>query len=177
MREQCVGIVMGSDSDLSVMQEAAQVLEKLQVSYRMRILSAHRTPEAVKEFVVSSEEEGIQVFIAGAGKAAHLPGVLASLTLYPVIGVPILGSALGGADALYSIVQMPPGFPVATVAVNGAQNAGLLAAQLLSLGDDDLTQRLKIHRNGIREGVLKKDQRLQEKGYQDYLQEMGGQKG
>lgn len=174
MSKKLVGIVMGSDSDLSVMQEAAEVLENIKVGYIMRILSAHRTPAAVKEFVSKGEEEGIKVFIAGAGKAAHLPGVMAALTLCPVIGVPIKGSALGGADALYSIVQMPPGFPVATVAINGARNAGILAAQFLSVQDEGLTRRLQDLRCTIQDGVLKKDRLLQEKGYQIYLQEMGG---
>lgn len=171
-RERQVGIVMGSDSDLVVMKEAAQVLEDLGIGYSMRILSAHRTPEAVKEFLVKGEEEGIEVYIAGAGKAAHLPGVIASYTLSPVIGVPIGGSSLAGMDALYSIVQMPSGFPVATVAINGSKNAGILAAQTLALGDEALRRRLKDLRLSIKEGVLEKDKALREKGYQEYLSKM-----
>lgn len=177
MVEKRVGIVMGSDSDLPVMKEAAQVLEELRVGYSMRVLSAHRAPSAVKEFVIKGEEEGLSVFIAGAGKAAHLPGVLASYTLAPVIGVPIRGSDLAGMDALYSIVQMPPGIPVATVAINGARNAGILAAQFLSLGDEKLRTTLKDFRQSIKESVLKKDKLLQEKGYQEYICEMERKRG
>lgn len=176
MVEKRVGIVMGSDSDLSIMKEAAQVLEELGIGYRMHILSAHRTPTAVKEFVIRGEEEGLSVFIAGAGKAAHLPGVIASYTLAPVIGVPIRSSDLAGMDALYSIVQMPPGLPVATVAINGARNAGILAAQSLAIGDETIGEALKKLRDSIRDGVLKKDKMLQEKGYGEYLQEMEDRK-
>lgn len=177
MPEKRVGIVMGSDSDLSVMKEAALLFDKLEIGYEMRILSAHRTPEAVKEFIVEGEKKGIKVFIAGAGMAAHLPGVVASHTLFPVIGVPIRGSSLSGNDALYAIVQMPPGFPVATVAINGAQNAGILAAQFLAIEDARIMEGLQNLRKGIMEGVLNKDQRLREKGFQAYLDEMKGEKG
>ncbi len=165
---------MGSDSDLGVMKEVCQVLEELEVEYELRVLSAHRTPEAVDEFIQGAEERGLKVIIAGAGKAAHLPGVIAAKTGLPVIGVPILTSSLSGADSLYSMVQMPSGFPVATVALNGAKNAALLAAQILALLDDELSQRFATYRQEIKEEVLEKDRRLQEIGYSQYLKEREG---
>ena len=123
-----VGIIMGSDSDLPVMSKAAEILDELQVPYELTIVSAHRTPDRLCEYAKTAEEKGLSVIIAGAGGAAHLPGMTAAMTVLPVIGVPVQTKALGGVDSLYSIVQMPPGIPVATVAINGAQNAGLLAA-------------------------------------------------
>ena len=174
MTELKAGIVMGSDSDLGVMKEVCQVLEELEVEYELRVLSAHRTPEAVDEFIQGAEERGLKVIIAGAGKAAHLPGVIAAKTGLPVIGVPILTSSLSGADSLYSMVQMPSGFPVATVALNGAKNAALLAAQILALLDDELSQRFATYRQEIKEEVLEKDRRLQEIGYSQYLKEREG---
>ena len=137
-----VGIIMGSDSDLSVMSAAAKILDQLQVSYEMTIISAHRTPDRFMDYVRSAKERGIKVIIAGAGGAAHLPGMAAALTVLPVIGVPIMTKALGGVDSLYSMVQMPSGIPVATVAINGAKNAGILAAKIIAVGDEDL---IKIH--------------------------------
>ncbi len=136
-----VSIIMGSTSDLPVMEKAAQVLNDLKIPFEINALSAHRTPEAVEIFAKGAEERGIKVIIAAAGMAAHLPGVIASMTKLPIIGVPIKAS-LDGMDALLAIVQMPPGIPVATVGINGAQNAGILAAQMLSLGDRELADRV-----------------------------------
>ena len=136
-----VSIIMGSTSDLPVMEKAAQVLNDLKIPFEINALSAHRTPEAVETFAKGAEARGIKVIIAAAGMAAHLPGVIASMTKLPIIGVPIKAS-LDGLDALLAIVQMPPGIPVATVGINGAQNAGILAAQMLSLGDRELADRV-----------------------------------
>ena len=136
-----VSIIMGSTSDLPVMEKAAQVLNDLKIPFEINALSAHRTPEAVEKFAKEAEDKGIKVIIAAAGMAAHLPGVIASMTKLPIIGVPIKAS-LDGLDALLAIVQMPPGIPVATVGINGAQNAGILAAQMISLTDKELAQRV-----------------------------------
>lgn len=138
-----VGIVMGSDSDAAVMKEAAQILRELGISYEATVASAHRTPERAAEWARTAAERGVKVIIAGAGQAAHLPGVLAAYTTLPIIGVPINASPLQGVDALYAIVQMPPGVPVATVGINNARNAGLLAAEILALQDEALAQRLR----------------------------------
>lgn len=156
-----VGIVMGSDSDWEVMRKAADVLAELNISYEVRVLSAHRTPLAAAEYAQQAESRGLKVIIAGAGRAAHLPGVLASYTLLPVIGVPIGGGPLAGVDALYSIVQMPPGIPVATMAIDGAQNAALFAAQQLALNDPALMTELKTRREQMAERVLAKDAQIQ----------------
>lgn len=137
-----VGIIMGSDSDVKVMQGAAEALKELGVSYEATVASAHRTPERAAEWARTAAERGLKVIIAGAGMAAHLPGVIASFTALPVIGVPIDASPLQGVDALYAIVQMPPGIPVATVGINNARNAGLLAAEILAVGDGELARRL-----------------------------------
>ena len=136
-----VGIVMGSDSDLPVMAKAAEMLDQLGVPYELTIVSAHRTPDRLTEYAKQAAGRGIRVIIAGAGGAAHLPGMVAAQTVLPVIGVPVQTRALGGVDSLYSIVQMPPGIPVATVAINGALNAGLLAAKIVALGDPELTEK------------------------------------
>ncbi len=160
-----VGIVMGSDSDMPVM---ADILEELGISYEMRIISAHREPDVFFEYAKSAEEKGFKVIIAGAGKAAHLPGMCAAIFPMPVIGVPMKTSDLGGVDSLYSIVQMPSGIPVATVAIGGGQNAGILAAKILAVSDAALLQRLKDYTHALGESVKKKDARLQEAGYQNY---------
>lgn len=168
-----VGIVMGSDSDLPVMKDAAEILEKFGVSYEIDIISAHRTPDLALEYGRSAEERGIEVIIAGAGGAAHLPGVLAALTTLPVIGVPIMSQALKGLDSLLSIVQMPAGIPVATVAINNARNAGLLAVQILAIKYPELREKLKAFREKMKEEVIQKGKRLKEKGYKAYLEEKG----
>ena len=138
-----VGIVMGSDSDLPVMRAAAEALEELGVAHEVRVVSAHRTPHAMIEYAESAEGRGLEAIVAGAGGAAHLPGMLASVTLLPVIGVPVPLRHLDGLDSLLSIVQMPGGIPVATVAVGGARNAGLLAARILAVSDPELRERLR----------------------------------
>lgn len=166
-----IGIVMGSDSDLPVVAKAAQVLEEFGVSYEMRIISAHREPEVFFEYAKSAEERGIKVLIAGAGMAAHLPGMLAALFPLPVIGIPMMGKALGGQDSLYSILQMPPGIPVATVAIDGGKNAGLLALRILAVGDMLLLEKLKAYQDSMQAQVQKKDQKLQETGYANYTRE------
>ncbi|NLY38417.1 MAG: 5-(carboxyamino)imidazole ribonucleotide mutase [Firmicutes bacterium] len=165
------GIVMGSDSDLKIMAEAARVLEHFQVGYEMVVASAHRTPEKVCRYAREAVEAGLKVIIAGAGGAAHLPGVIAALTTLPVIGVPIAIPPLGGVDSLYAIVQMPQGVPVATVSINGAHNAGLLAVQILALGDQQLAERLAAYRQELAAKVESKDRRLQETGWAAYLAE------
>ena len=164
-----VSIVMGSDSDLPVMGKAAEILDKFEISYEIRILSAHRQPGAFIEYTRGLEQNGVKVVIAGAGMAAHLPGMCAALTSVPVIGVPMYTKSLGGRDSLYSIVQMPPGIPVATVAIDGALNAGLLAAKILATGDTVLAGKLRDYTNTMSENVSAKDRRLQEEGYEAYL--------
>lgn len=166
-----VGIVMGSDSDLKVMSKAAEILERFGVSYDMRIISAHREPDEFFEFAKGAEGAGYKVIIAGAGMAAHLPGMCAALFTMPVIGVPMSGSTLSGNDALYSIVQMPPGIPVATVAVNGGMNAGILAVKMLAMSDENLLGELKKYSAEMKDTVMKKDERLSEVGYRKYLDE------
>ena len=163
-----VGIVMGSDSDMPVMAKAADILEKLGISYEMRIISAHREPDVFFEYAKTAEEKGFQVIIAGAGMAAHLPGMCAAIFPMPVIGIPMHTTSLGGQDSLYSIVQMPSGIPVATVAINGGANAGLLAAKILAVGDKELLQKLKDYAADLKEQVQAKDAKLQETGYKNY---------
>lgn len=163
-----VGIVMGSDSDMEVMAKAADVLEEFGVEYEMTIISAHREPDVFFEYAKGAEGRGFRVIIAGAGMAAHLPGMCAALFPLPVIGVPMHTSSLGGRDSLYSIVQMPPGIPVATVAINGGKNAGLLAVKMLALSDPGLLAKLKEYSAKMSEEVQAKDRKLQEKGYRDY---------
>jgi len=148
-----VAIVMGSDSDLPVMQKAADFLAEMGIGFEMTVISAHRTPDRAFEFARTARERGVKVIIAGAGGAAHLPGVLAALTTLPVIGVPIDSSPLSGVDALYAIVQMPPGVPVATVGINGARNAAILAVEILALSDAALTERLDQFRRRMAEEV------------------------
>ncbi|MBT2968550.1 MAG: 5-(carboxyamino)imidazole ribonucleotide mutase [gamma proteobacterium symbiont of Ctena orbiculata] len=156
MNETVVGIIMGSDSDLPVMQEAAKVLRELQVPYEMTIVSAHRTPTRLYEYARQAADRGLQVIIAGAGGAAHLPGMVAAISPLPVIGVPVKSSALSGEDSLLSIVQMPPGVPVATVAINGARNAGILAAQILSTAQPELRQRVIDFKQALEAMVMAK---------------------
>lgn len=158
-----VGIIMGSDSDLPVMQKAADMLDALKVSYELTIVSAHRTPKRLYDYATQAEERGLRVIIAGAGGAAHLPGMTASLTPLPVIGVPISATALDGHDALLSIVQMPAGIPVATVAIDNATNAGLLAAQILGTSDDALRKRIATYRAQLEKKVLTKAKRVESK--------------
>lgn len=164
-----VGIVMGSDSDMPIMAKAADILEELGISYEMTIISAHREPDVFFEYARSAEEKGFKVIIAGAGKAAHLPGMCAAIFPMPVIGVPMKTSDLGGVDSLYSIVQMPSGIPVATVAIGGGQNAGILAAKILAVSDPALLERLKEYSKSLKESVQEKDAKLQEVGYKSYL--------
>ena len=166
-----VAIVMGSQSDWATMKCAADALDKLGVAHDARIVSAHRTPARLVEFARGAAEEGFKVIIAGAGGAAHLPGMLASLTPLPVIGVPVQSKALQGVDSLYSIVQMPAGIPVATVAIGNAQNAALLALQILALSDPALMAKIQAYRENLRQSVLDKQARLEKIGYQDYLKQ------
>lgn len=168
-----IGIIMGSDSDLPVMSGAAEFLESLDIPFEVTIVSAHRTPDRLFEYAKSAGERGIDVIIAGAGGSAHLPGMVASLTTLPVIGVPVMTKALGGVDSLYSIVQMPPGIPVATVAINGAKNAGILAASILSLKDLAIAEKLTRYKAELAGMVEDKVDKLEEIGYQKYLEEMG----
>ena len=167
-----VGIVMGSDSDMPVMSKAADVLEKLGVDFEMTIISAHREPDIFFEYAKSAEEKGYKVIIAGAGKAAHLPGMCAAIFPMPVIGIPMKTSDLGGVDSLYSIVQMPTGIPVATVAINGGANAGILAAKILATSDPELLDRLKVYSEEMKAEVEGKAAKLQEIGYKAYQAQM-----
>ncbi|MGH2817552.1 MAG: 5-(carboxyamino)imidazole ribonucleotide mutase [Actinomycetota bacterium] len=148
-----VGIVMGSDSDMPVMEKAGEVLDRFRIPWEIEVMSAHRTPHRVADYASTAEERGLKVIIAGAGLAAHLPGVIAAHTSLPVIGVPLYQEGLAGADALYSCVQMPPGVPVATVAIGGAKNAGVLAAQIIASGDEGLREKLRAYKKELAEGL------------------------
>ena len=163
-----VSIVIGSDSDMPVMAKAAEILDKFGISYEMTIISAHRMPDTFFEYASTAEERGIKVIIAGAGMAAHLPGMCAAIFPMPVIGIPMHTTSLGGRDSLYSIVQMPSGIPVATVAINGGANAGILASKILAVSDAELLAKLKDYSQEMKEGVLAKDAKLQEVGYKNY---------
>jgi len=167
-----VGIVMGSDSDMPIMSKAADILEELGVDFEMTIISAHREPDIFYDYAKSAEAKGMKVIIAGAGKAAHLPGMCAALFPMPVIGIPMKTSDLGGVDSLYSIVQMPSGIPVATVAINGAVNAGILAAKILATSDPELLERLKAYTEKLKGQVEAKAEKLNEIGYKEYLKQM-----
>ncbi|MFT4105386.1 MAG: 5-(carboxyamino)imidazole ribonucleotide mutase [Lacrimispora sp.] len=167
-----VSIVMGSDSDMPVMAQAAEVLEALGVEFEITVISAHREPDVFFEYAKTAEARGIKVIIAGAGKAAHLPGMCAALFPMPVIGVPMKTSDLGGVDSLYSIVQMPSGIPVATVAINGGTNAGILAAKMLAVSDFELLERVKKYGGNLKDDVMKKAEKLSEIGYREYLSQM-----
>ena len=165
-------IVMGSDSDMPVMAQAADVLEKLGVDVEITVISAHREPDIFFDYAKTAEARGVKVIIAGAGKAAHLPGMCAALFPMPVIGIPMKTSDLGGVDSLYSIVQMPSGIPVATVAINGGTNAGILAAKILSTSDEALLGRLKEYSENLKNDVVKKADKLEQIGYKEYLAQM-----
>lgn len=165
-------IVMGSDSDMPVMAQAADVLEKLGVDFEITVISAHREPDIFFDYAKTAEARGVKVIIAGAGKAAHLPGMCAALFPMPVIGIPMKTSDLGGVDSLYSIVQMPSGIPVATVAINGGTNAGILAAKILSTSDEALLGRLKEYSENLKNDVVKKADKLDQIGYKEYLAQM-----
>ncbi len=167
-----VGIVMGSDSDMPIMAKAAKILDTLGVEYEMTIISAHREPDIFFQWAKGAEEKGFKVIIAGAGKAAHLPGMCAALFPMPVIGIPMKTSDLGGVDSLYSIVQMPSGIPVTTVAINGGENAGILAAKILAVSDEALLGRLKAYSEKLKSDVEKKAEKLEEIGYEKYLESM-----
>ncbi len=171
MTQALVGIIMGSDSDLPVMQAAATVLETLQVNFELTIVSAHRTPQRLYEYAQQAEARGIEVIIAGAGGAAHLPGMVASISTLPVIGVPIKTSALSGQDSLLSIVQMPAGIPVATVAINNAQNAGILAAQIVGVKLPNIRDNVRQFKADLEKMVLGKAEKLENIGYAQYLDE------
>ncbi len=167
-----VGIVMGSDSDLPVMAKAAEILDKLGIDYEITVISAHREPDIFFDWAKKAEGKGFKVIIAGAGKAAHLPGMCAALFPMPVIGIPMKTSDLGGVDSLYSIVQMPSGIPVATVAINGGANAGILAAKILATSDAALLERLKEYSESLKNDVVKKADKLERLGYKEYLAQM-----
>ena len=160
-----VGIVMGSDSDLKVMSGAAAMLKELGIDYEMRIISAHREPDLLIEWTRTAKDRGIKVMIAGAGMAAALPGVIAASTTLPVIGVPIKGNALDGMDAMLSIIQMPPGIPVATVGINGAMNAAILAVEIMALADDKLAEKMKVYKAGLKNKIEKANKDLAEVKY------------
>ncbi len=166
-----VGIIMGSDSDLPTMEKAIAICEEFSVAYEVAIVSAHRTPERMVDYAQTAHQRGIKVIIAGAGGAAHLPGMVASLTPLPVIGVPVTTRYLQGVDSLYSIVQMPRGIPVATVAIGNAQNAGLLAIQILATTDKELQAKVQQYRQNLAQMVLDKQSKLERLGYQEYLKQ------
>jgi 5-(carboxyamino)imidazole ribonucleotide mutase len=154
-----VSIIMGSTSDLPVMEKAAKILDEFEIPFEINALSAHRTPAEVEQFAKGASDRGIKVVIAAAGMAAHLPGVIASMTTVPVIGVPIKAS-LDGMDALLAIVQMPPGIPVATVGINGAMNAGILAAQMLAVGDENVSKKLIVYKESLKDKIVKANEEL-----------------
>jgi len=166
-----VGIIMGSDSDLPIMKEAAEMLGEFGIGYEMTVVSAHRTPERMFEYARSAKDKGFRVIIAGAGGAAHLPGMVASLTPLPVIGVPISTRAMEGLDSLLSIVQMPAGIPVATVAVNGSKNAGILAVSILGAFDGKISQKIEKYKKSLEDTVLSKAKKLEAESYQKYIDE------
>ncbi len=165
-----VAILMGSDSDLEVMKKAAEVLEDFGIEYEMTIISAHRTPQRMFDYAQRASERGIEIIISGAGGAAHAPGMVAALTTLPVIGVPILGKSMNGLDSLLSIAQMPAGIPVATMAINNAKNAGILAAQILGVKYPDIRQKVADYKKSLKEKVEEKAQKLEQLGYKKYLE-------
>ncbi|MEK9178615.1 MAG: 5-(carboxyamino)imidazole ribonucleotide mutase [Patescibacteria group bacterium] len=166
-----VAIVMGSDSDLLVMKEAAEILEQLGISYELTIVSAHRTPKRTSDYVSGVDKRGVKVIIAGAGGAAHLPGVIAAMTTLPVVGVPIKGKSLEGLDSLLSMVQMPPGVPVATVAINGAKNAGILAASIIGTYNKKVSKAVLAYKKTLEKEVLGKASKLEKIGWKKYIDE------
>lgn len=163
-----VAIIMGSDSDLPIMKDSAKFLEDMGISYEMKILSVHRCPDEAIDYAKNLKNRGVKAIIAGAGGAAHLPGIFAAVNTCPVIGVPIYSKALNGIDSLYSIVQMPSGIPVATVAINGAKNAAILATQIIGVSDENIRNKLIDFKSGLKNAVIEKDTKLQEKGYANY---------
>jgi len=167
-----IGIIMGSDSDLPTMQSAIAICEEFEVGCEVAIVSAHRTPQRMVDYAQTAHQRGLKVIIAGAGGAAHLPGMVASLTPLPVIGVPVPSRHLQGVDSLYSIVQMPGGIPVATVAIGNAKNAGLLAVQILASGQPKLLERVQQYRQSLTQSVMDKQAELDKLGYQQYLSQM-----
>ncbi|CAM3425358.1 5-(carboxyamino)imidazole ribonucleotide mutase [Arcobacter aquimarinus] len=173
MKKPLVGIIMGSDSDLPVMSAAAQMCEYFGIDYEVTVVSAHRTPERLFKYAKEADKRGLKVIIAGAGGAAHLPGMVASITPLPVIGVPVKTSSLEGMDSLLSIVQMPGGVPVATVAINNSKNAGILAAQIIGIKHKEIKYKVKDYKKQMQEEVEKKAEKLEELEYQDYLKFMG----
>lgn len=172
MSQPQIGIIMGSDSDLPTMQAAIAVCEEFNIPCEVAIVSAHRTPARMVEYAETAHVRGLKVIIAGAGGAAHLPGMVASLTPLPVIGVPVASRHLQGVDSLYSIVQMPAGIPVATVAIGNAKNAGLLAVQILAAHQPDLLERVQQYRQNLAQSVMDKQTHLDQVGYQEYLTQM-----
>jgi 5-(carboxyamino)imidazole ribonucleotide mutase len=164
-----VAIIMGSDSDLMIMKDAAQILENFDISYDLTIVSAHRTPKLMVQYATEASQKGIKVIIAGAGGAAHLPGMIASLTSLPVIGVPIRGNSLDGLDSLLSIVQMPPGVPVATVAINGGKNAAILACQILGIENKTIFEKIEKYKLELKDKVLTKASKLEKTGWKEYI--------
>lgn len=163
-----VAIVMGSDSDMPIMKKAAEFLDQMGIDFEMTIISAHREPDIFFEWAKGAKDRGVKVIIAGAGKAAHLPGMCATLFPMPVIGIPMKTSDLGGVDSLYSIVQMPSGIPVATVAINGGLNAGILAAKILATSDEKLLEKLEAYSEEMKQSVVEKAEKLDKVGYKDY---------
>jgi 5-(carboxyamino)imidazole ribonucleotide mutase len=172
MTQVLIGIIMGSDSDLPTMKDSIEICEEFEVPWEVRIVSAHRTPLGMVEYAQTAHQRGIKVIIAGAGGAAHLPGMVASLTPLPVIGVPVPTRHLQGVDSLYSIVQMPGGIPVATVSIGNAKNAGLLAVQILASHQPKLLEKVQQYRQSLTTSVLEKQAKLDELGYEDYLRKM-----
>lgn len=171
MSNPLVGIIMGSDSDLEVMSEAAKILDEFQIPYELTIVSAHRTPDRMYEYAKDAVAKGLKVIIAGAGGSAHLPGMVGSLTPLPVIGVPIKTKSMDGLDSLLSIVQMPPGIPVATVAVNGAKNAGLLAVKILAVNNPKLLSKMNVYMKNLKNQTTEKAIKLEKIHYKKYLEE------
>ena len=169
MSKKEVAIIMGSDSDLTIMKDAAQILEDFDISYDLTIVSAHRTPKRMVQYATQAGQKGIKVIIAGAGGSAHLPGMIASLTSLPVIGVPIRGNSLDGLDSLLSIVQMPPGVPVATVAINGGKNAAILACQILGVENKTIFEKIEKYKLELKDKVLTKASKLEKTGWKEYV--------
>jgi 5-(carboxyamino)imidazole ribonucleotide mutase len=172
MSKPLVGIIMGSDSDLPVMSEAVKMCEEFGIEFEVSIVSAHRTPDRLVEYSKSAVERGLKVIIAGAGGAAHLPGMVAALTPLPVIGVPVRGSNLEGMDSLLSIVQMPGGVPVATVAINGAKNAGILASQIIGSNNSEIREKISSYKEQMNNEVMSKVEKLDSLKYKEYLAQM-----
>ena len=163
-----VAIIMGSDSDLPIMKDSAKFLDNMGISYEMKILSVHRCPDEAIDYAKNLKNRGVKAIIAGAGGAAHLPGIFAAVNTCPVIGVPIHSKALNGVDSLYSIVQMPSGIPVATVAINAAKNAAILATQIIGVSNEDMRNKLADFKAGLKDSVMEKDAKLQDVGYENY---------